>query len=217
MSASRLPALLNASSLSREPVVSPWYIFRRHNESMATTLLFGGGPAGSGLSRAVVEDRGEHDPEDLRKAIPELRRIAGLSWGEIGELFEVSRREVLRWASGKPAGPGYGHRLMPVLAVVRRADRGNSGRTRAALFDTREVTRPIDLLISQRFADARVALGQGRARARPVLSELSAQARAARRPLPPAQLYDALNERVHSDIGRSRAAATLRNRRRGPA
>jgi len=164
-----------------------------------------------------VQDGSERDPEELRKAISELRRIAGLTWAEIGELFEVSRHKVLRWASGKPLDPGYGHRLMQVLAVVRRGDRGNSGRTRAALFDDSEVMRPIDLLISQRFADARVALGQGRARARPVLSELSAQVRAARRPLPPAQLYGALNERVHSDIGGSRAAATLRNRQRGLA
>lgn len=164
-----------------------------------------------------MEDREECDPEALRRAISELRRTAGLTWGEIGEMLEVSRRKILRWASGKPIDPGYGHRLMKVLAEVCRADRGSSGKTREALLDTSEAMRPIDLLTSQRFADARVALGQWRAPARPVLVELSEQARAARRSLPPAQLLDAVSERVHSDIGHSRAAPTLRSRRRGPA
>jgi len=41
--------------------------------------------------------------------------------------------------------------------------------------------------------------------ARPVLVELSAAAKAARKPLPPEELIDAQNDRVHRDPGRSRA------------
>ncbi len=106
---------------------------------------------------------------------------------------------------------------MKILAVVRCADRGSSDRTRQALLDTNGVTRTLDMLISQRFADARVALGRGRARTRPVASKLSTQARATRRPLPPAQLIGAVGERVHLETGRSRASSSFRNRRCGPA
>lgn len=175
------------------------------------------GPTGTGVRRATVGNSANRDPETLRKAIAELRRIAGLTWEELGALFEVSRREILRWASGKPLDPVHGNRITQVLAVVRGADRGNSGRTRAALLDASQAIRPIDLLISQRFDDASVAMGQGRAAARPVLPSLSERARSHRRPAPPAQLYDAVSERVHSDIGRSRAAPTLRNQRHEPA
>ena len=47
------------------------------------------------------------------------------------------------------------------------------------------------------------------------LSPLSEKARAARRPLPVDELRDALQDRVHRDPGRARAARTVRGPRRG--
>lgn len=49
---------------------------------------------------------------------------------------------------------------------------------------------------------------------RPVLGELSAEAKAARTPLRPEELVEALHDRVHRDPGRARAARTVRNSRR---
>lgn len=49
---------------------------------------------------------------------------------------------------------------------------------------------------------------------RPVLGELSAEAKAARMPLRPDELIEALHDRVHRDPGRARAARTVRNSRR---
>jgi hypothetical protein len=41
--------------------------------------------------------------------------------------------------------------------------------------------------------------------------KLSAEARAARRPLAPEELVDARHDRIHSDPGRARAARTVRS------
>ena len=73
----------------------------------------------------------------------------------------------------------------------------------------------IDMLAAQRFDDARLAIGQGRARPLTALAGLSAEARAARQPLPPEELYDAMSERVHQECGRARGARVARNARRG--
>ena len=58
-------------------------------------------------------------------------------------------------------------------------------------------------------------LGIGTAHLRPALAELSAAAKAARRPMPPEHLVDAQQDRVHRDRRRARPARTVRNSRRG--
>lgn len=158
---------------------------------------------------------GDADAETTRQAISELRRISGLTWEQLGELFDVSRRSVHFWASGKPLNAGNEQRLMEVLDVVRAADRADARSTRVALFEVRDGTTAFALLTAERFEEARAILGTGVARARPALAELSAAAKAARKPLPPENLVDAQHDRVHQDRGRSRAARTVRSKRRG--
>jgi DNA-binding transcriptional regulator YiaG len=155
------------------------------------------------------------DAETTRQAISELRRISSLTWEQLGELFDVSRRSVHFWASGKPPNADNEQRLMQVLDVVRAANRGDARSTRAALFEVKEGTTAFALLSAERFEEARAILGVGAARPRRALSELSAAAKAARKPLPPEDLVDAQQDRVHRDRGRARAARTLRNKRRG--
>jgi len=167
------------------------------------------GPAWEQQAEATV------DAETTRQAISELRRISGLTWEQLGELFDVSRRSVHFWASGKPLNAGNEQRLMQVLDVVRAADRGDARSTRAALFEVKDGTTAFTLLTAERFEEARAVLGAGVARTRPALAELSDAAKAARKPLPPEDLVDAQHDRVHRDRGRSRAARTVRNKRRG--
>lgn len=166
---------------------------------------------------APAERQPEREPEATRKAVSHLRRLSGLTWEQLGQLFEVSRRSVHFWASGKPLSSAHEERLMRVLDVVRDADRGSARATRAALLDACDGTTAFDMLVAQRFDDARAALGQGAGRVAPALAELSAAARAARAPLPPEALVDAKSERVHRQLGRTRAAQTVRNKRRGSA
>ncbi|MYE68550.1 MAG: hypothetical protein F4237_00715 [Gemmatimonadetes bacterium] len=99
---------------------------------------------------------------------------------------------------------------MHVLDVVRHADRGTARGTRAALLEVREGTTALEMLTDQRFEEARTALGRGRARPVPVLTQLSEAARTARRPLPLDELYNAKSDRVHRELGRGRAARTAR-------
>ena len=169
----------------------------------------------SGSNWDLTETRIGNRPEPTRKAISELRRISGLTWDQLGQLLEVSRRSVHFWASGKPPNARNEKRIMQVLDVVRDADRGSARSTRAAMMDARQGTTPFDMLAAQRFEDARSILGQGRARFAPALAGLSEEAKAARRPLPPEELYDAKGERVHREPGRARAARTIRDTRRG--
>ena len=169
----------------------------------------------SGPSRNAVAPQVETETEATRKAVSELRRISGLTWEQLAGLFQVSRRSVHFWASGKPLNAGNHERLMRVLDVVRAADRGSARSTREALLDVRDGATALDLLTDQRFREARAALGRGRKRRAPVLTPLSAAAQAARRPLPPEELFDAKSDRVHHEPGRARAARTARGPQHG--
>ncbi len=70
----------------------------------------------------------------------------------------------------------------------------------------------IDLLASKRSEEAH--LKNETKRPRPTTRELSLEAKAARAPLPPEALVDALQDRVHRDPGRARVARTVRNTQR---
>ena len=168
----------------------------------------------SGSNWSLSESRTANRPQATRKAVSELRRISGLTWEQLGQLLGVSRRSIHFWASGKPLNASNERRLMRVLDIVRVADRGSARSTRAAMMDASQGTSAFDMLAAQRFDDARFVLGQGRARFVPALAGLSEEAKAARRPLPPEELYDAKSERVHREPGRARAARTARDTRR---
>ena len=169
----------------------------------------------SGLSSQRPSQATDNDAETTRQAISELRRISGLTWEQLGELFDVSRRSVHFWASGKPLNAGNEQRLMQILDVVRSADRGDARSNRAALFEVNDGITPFALLTAERFEEARAILGRGASRPRPALADLSAAAKAAREPLPPEDLVDTQHDRVHRDDGRARTARTVRNKRRG--
>ena len=174
--------------------------------------------AASTVSCATVQDRTRADSGEsapTRQAISELRRISGFTWEQLGELFEVSRRSVHFWASGRPLSAANEGRLIRVLDVVNHADRGNARSTRRALLNSLDGPSPFDLLVAQRFDEARIALGRGIGRTAPARTELSSEAKAARRPLPPESLFGAEHDPVHLEPSRARIARTPRNKRRG--
>ena len=153
----------------------------------------------------------ENSSEFTSDAIAELRRTSGLTWDQLGRLFGVSRRSVHFWASGKPMNAANEQHLLQVLDVVRRADRGDARSNRAVLFEVSENGTPFDLLASKRFDEAGALLGRGPGRRRLTLRPLDAKAAAERAPLPPEALIDAMNDRIHRDVGRVRLARTVRN------
>lgn len=160
----------------------------------------------------ILQPHPSDDREATRRAISELRRLSGLTWEQIAELFEVSRRSVHFWASGSALNAANEARLMRVLQVIREADRGNARATRNALMTAIEGMVPFDLLVAQRFDEAQRLLGPGAGRkGRVARTTLSPAAAERRRPLPPADLVDASHESIHHSVGKARPVRTLRS------
>lgn len=197
-----------ALSISGTSSAAPTAVWRApYTREMGTTA------GGSGSD--PVDSQSQRRREEARSAISELRRVSGLTWEQIGQLFEVSRRSVHFWASGKPLSASNEERLLRVLDVIRDCDRGSARNNRVALLDAIEGVTPFDLLVAQRFDDARATLGRRTTRSAAALRALSQESKDHRKPLPPEELFDAKTDRVHRERGRARSARTVRNKRRG--
>ena len=144
-------------------------------------------------------------------AIAELRRLSGLTWDQLARLFNVSRRALHFWASGKPMAPGNEEHLQRLLAVLRRIDRGTASANRGLLLAAQEDGRlPIDLLAVGDY-DRTLAL-----LATTDIRRISPSRQTAAAPAPsrPEDLVDALQDRIHPSSGRLRAAKPVNLRRR---
>lgn len=145
-------------------------------------------------------------------AIGELRRLSGLTWDQTARLFDVSRRALHFWASGKPMTPRNEERLQRLLGVMRDIDRGSSSANRAMLLGVREDGRlPLDLLAGGDYKRVLKLLGPGTEH-RASTPKLSEEARKARSKQSPEQLASALQDRIHHDRGTVRAATSARVR-----
>jgi DNA-binding transcriptional regulator YiaG len=151
--------------------------------------------------------------EVTRKAIAELRRLSGLTWDQLARLFNVSRRSVHLWVSGKPMNAPNEERLHKVLALLQEVDRGSADENRRLLLtpiDSGE--SPLDLMAAGQFKTVRQALGSGSGRGQVVHTPLSSSAWEARLPPKPENLVDARHEPVHQDLGVARTARTKRTK-----
>ena len=145
-------------------------------------------------------------------AVLELRRRSGLTWDQLARLFQVSRRAVHLWASGKIMNPKNQEHLQRLLAFIRQIDRGTAASTRVQLFTaTADGRIPFDLLIAGQYEMAAGSIGMGVA---PRVSppSLSMSAATARAPRPPYELLGALQDRVHKESVTVRAARSVRAR-----
>lgn len=171
--------------------------------------------SGSGVEhRSAVRSAFRTQPT-TREAITELRRTSGLTWELLGQLFDVSRRSVHFWASGKPLSATNEQKLLQTLDVVRCAYRGDARSTRAALLQPTDGVTAFELLRQGEFDSAREMLGEGGGQRRPALQDLSSQAKLERMPSTPDKLMDAKHDRIHRESSGGRAARTVRNTERG--
>lgn len=153
--------------------------------------------------------------EEARTAIHELRKLSGLTWDQIAKLFNVSRRSLHFWASGKPLRPHSEECLGRLLSTIRFIDRGSASLNRRLLFQaTEEGNTPFDLMVGGNHEQVKQILGPGHAPHRPKLKPLSQEAQEARRPPKPEDLVDALQDPIHREVGRSRAAKAVKVRKR---
>lgn len=129
-------------------------------------------------------------------AVLEIRRLSGLTWEELSDLFDVSRRSVHHWASGKVVSAKHERSVRQMLMAVRHLDRGSATDTRALLLtaDAFGVSL-VDLLKDGLYDDA-----MSRAEPRPITGQLhvplSQAALDARKPPAPALLLDATQGRL---------------------
>lgn len=63
----------------------------------------------------------------------EFRRISGLTWEKISELFGVTRRSVHFWANGKPMEDERSEKLFQLLTYIRKLDTGYASENRRLL------------------------------------------------------------------------------------
>lgn len=188
-------------------------------------ILFGGSSVGRSTAAAEVETDAsdwafveqtnsgltlEAPATSQAAAISELRRRSGLTWEQIARLFGVARRSVHFWISGKSMNASNEERLNRLLIAIRYIDRGEGAVTRAALMSAQsDGAVPFDLLTEGRFEDVMQRLGQGRGR------EMAVSMHAPTRPKPevkpsPDRLVGALQDTVHKDIGRTKAARSVK-------
>jgi DNA-binding transcriptional regulator YiaG len=75
-------------------------------------------------------------PTQPPQSIAELRDLSGLTAGQIGRLFGVSRRSINHWLAGKVMSPVHEERLSQILLVVRGLDGSTPDQRRARLLDS---------------------------------------------------------------------------------
>lgn len=73
------------------------------------------------------------DPSAVPGMLPQLRRLSGLSWGEIARAVGVSRRTIHNWLGGARVASVHLIRLLELSRVVNLAATGSAETTRAAL------------------------------------------------------------------------------------
>jgi transcriptional regulator with XRE-family HTH domain len=161
-------------------------------------------------SAGRMQPEEDAEAQSTSSAIMELRRLSGLTWEQLATLFNVARRSLHFWASGKPVNAPNEERLRRVLAVVRKADRGFAAKNRAMLLEDRDGVVPLDLLARGEYEMFIESVGAGPGRRELELAPLSSEALEARRPQPPEELVGALQDRVHLDVGRARPGRAVK-------
>lgn len=153
-------------------------------------------------------------PQRSGRAISEFRRLSGLTWDQLASLFNVSRRSVHFWASGKAMTSGNEAHLQRLLAALRRIDHGSAGANRAALLAVHEDgSTPLGLLARGQYDLAANMTAPGHVeRQRPASFPLDYEVKVARTPRKPEELVGALRDPVDRGPAVSRAARSVRAR-----
>lgn len=153
---------------------------------------------------------------DAGAAIGELRRLSDFTWDQLAHLLGVTRGSLHSWASGKAMTPTNEEQLHRVLATIRKINRGTAAANRAVLLAAcKDGTLPLDLLANDQYDQVVAVVGVGAAHERPALKPMSQAAWDARKPRPPEELVNALQDEVHRVPGRPRAARSVKVRGTG--
>lgn len=131
--------------------------------------------------------------ESTGQAMLEIRRRSGLTWEDLADLFDVSRRSVHHWANGKRPSAKHERAIHKMLSAMRQLDRGSQSETRALLHATEDSESILDLLKRGSINEA-LRLVEMPADHTTRKTPLSAAAARSRRPVSPSALLEAEQE-----------------------
>jgi DNA-binding transcriptional regulator YiaG len=97
--------------------------------------------------------------------VAEIRRISGLTFDQLANMFAVTRRTVHLWMSGQRMLPARQENVQRILATLRRVDRGAPDLTRAALLG--DGAKILDLITNGEMSTVEALLGAGPVKRRP--------------------------------------------------
>jgi DNA-binding transcriptional regulator YiaG len=158
-------------------------------------------------SLSTETSAGEVAEKNQGSQVMELRRRSGLTWDQLGNLFDVDRRSVHFWASGKPMNASHREKLGRILALVRRFPEDSYTVCRWLLSPDENNRLPFDLLREGQYDQLVVPELETRPIQRP---EVSPEVLRARAPRPPDELVGALNDRVHIEMKGARPVRSVR-------
>jgi hypothetical protein len=128
-------------------------------------------------------------------AVLEIRRLSGLTWEELSDLFDVSRRSVHHWASGKVVSAKHEQIIRQTLTTIRYLDRGGAADTRALLLTTDAAGVSVLDLLTAKFYNRAISRATPHVITEQYRIPLSEAAQHARRPPAPTLLLGAEQER----------------------
>lgn len=158
----------------------------------------------------------EADTLQASAEVSELRMLSGLTWDHLATLFDVSKRSLHFWASGKKISAANLEKLNRVLAAVSQIDTGMRSKNRNLILGQIKGQLPFDLL-KNGFYDEFIELIGKSSFDRSLVSErpsLSAAESIKRRPAAPEMLVDSLQNKAHKDVGKRRSVKAKRARKR---
>ena len=158
--------------------------------------------------------RNQH-ADSADQAIMELRRLSGLTWDQVARIFDVNRRSVHFWASGKAMTQSHEEKLYSVLSVIRKIDRGSAASNRSALLscDSNGVS-PLDMLRDTNFAGVIDAIGISESTRTAPATIASSEFERRKIPASPQQLLGALHDNVHEEIAPRQRVAISKIRKK---
>lgn len=148
------------------------------------------------------------------EAVLEIRRRSGLTWEQLSELFNVSRRSIHYWANGRPLSTLHEKNIRYTLNAIRRLDTGNQRDTRSRLLSIDYGESIFNLLAKQRYEEVdRLVIGTVPTTTPRKGISLSKSELIRRHPPRPELLLDALHDRPKISPKKARTVKPMRRSR----
>lgn len=197
--------LLLIGSTSPTTTVETWV------QSLCQPALTASGPY---WQAPVASDVAGLFRERTPSGVWEVRRLTGLTWEKIADLFGVSRRTIHFWTSGKQMSSEKELHMLRLLDALKPISSDDPGSMSLALLDDASGKPPLLLLAEGNYEEAaRLAAESIRRHADLIRTSTTATGDVYRPP--PESLMGTMNDQVHRDIGTGRPGRTVRNWRRG--